>query len=123
MNAIKQEKNITLYASCRAFDVETKDSRITKVFIRNIETNQEMVLTAPLFADCTGDANLGFMASAEYRSGREARSEYNEPTAPVQADKMTMGASYNGIQKKIHRVRFSLILIMVWNLMKRVPKR
>ena len=93
MNAIKQEKNITLYASCRAFDVETKDSRITKVFIRNIETNQEMALTAPLFADCTGDANLGFMASAEYRSGREARSEYNEPTAPVQADKMTMGAS------------------------------
>lgn len=93
MDAIKQEKNITLYASCRAFDAETNGNRIVKVLIRNIETNQEMALSAPLFADCTGDANLGFMVHAEYRLGREARSEYNEPTAPIHADKMTMGAS------------------------------
>ncbi|MCC8172748.1 MAG: FAD-dependent oxidoreductase [Parabacteroides sp.] len=93
MEAVKNEKNITLYASCRAFDAEMEGNRISKVFIRNIETNREMALVAPLFADCTGDANLGFMVKAEYRSGREARSEYNEETAPLQADGMTMGAS------------------------------
>lgn len=93
MNAIMQEKNITLFASSRAFDAEMSGNRITKVFIRNIETNRETALVAPLFADCTGDANLGFMIKAEYRSGREARAEYNERTAPLKADKMTMGAS------------------------------
>lgn len=91
--AIEQEENITLYASCRAFDAEKEGNRITKVFIRHIETNCETALAAPLFADCTGDANLGYMVCAAYRSGREAKSEYNEPTAPCQADKMTMGAS------------------------------
>lgn len=93
MEAVKKEKNITLFASYRAFDAETEGNRITKIYIRNIETNKEMALSAPLFADCTGDANLGAMVNAEYRIGRESKAEFNEPTAPEKADKMTMGAS------------------------------
>ena len=93
LNIIKNEKNITLYYSYRAFAAEKKGSKITKVFIRNIETNQEIALAAPIFADCTGDANLGYMVGAEYKIGRESKSEYNEQTAPLIADSLTMGAS------------------------------
>lgn len=46
-----------------------------------------MALSAPLFADCTGDANLGAMVNAEYRIGRESKAEFNEPTAPEKQTK------------------------------------
>jgi hypothetical protein len=55
-----------------------------------------------VFADCTGDGSIGMAAGAEYRHGREGRSEFNEPTAPEKADSMTMGSSvqwYSNEQK------------------------
>ena len=54
-----------------------------------IETRFE----APLFIDCTGDGLIGAQAGATYRIGREARSEYNEPWAPLEADDELLGSS------------------------------
>jgi hypothetical protein len=54
-----------------------------------IETRFE----APIFIDCTGDGLIGAQAGATYRIGREARSEYNEPWAPVEADDELLGSS------------------------------
>lgn len=48
---------------------------------------------APVFADCTGDGNVGFMAGADFSIGRESRAAYNEAGAPEVADSLTMGAS------------------------------
>ena len=48
---------------------------------------------APLFADCTGDGNIGFLAGADYRMGREGRMDFGESLAPEKADSLTMGAS------------------------------
>ena len=87
------EPNITLYASCRATAVEMEGTRIRRVIIQHIERGEEMALAAPLFADCTGDGTIGYLAGADYRMGRESESEFAEPTAPQQADAMTMGAS------------------------------
>jgi hypothetical protein len=36
---------------------------------------------------------IGYLAGAEYMSGRESRDEFNEPTAPEVADNLTMGIS------------------------------
>jgi hypothetical protein len=93
MEMVLAEENISLFASYRAFAVKTEGSRITEVHARHIETSEELAFPAPLFADCTGDGTIGFLAGADYAMGREGRDEFGEPTAPEVADKMTMGSS------------------------------
>jgi hypothetical protein len=93
MEMVLAEDNISLFTSYRAYDVKTKGSRITEVYARHIETSEELAFTAPLFADCTGDGTIGYLAGADYAMGREGRDEFGEPTAPKEADDMTMGAS------------------------------
>ena len=93
MEIVKNEKNITLFVNCHATKVEMKGGRILSVIAQNIEIGKELKFDSPLFADCTGDGTLGYLAGADYRMGRESREEYGESTAPQMADKMTMGAS------------------------------
>ena len=95
---VSAEKNLTLYLSTRMIAVETVknvDDSITikSVVGKNIETGKETKFIGTTFADCTGDANLGFLAGAEWRQGRESKAETGEKTAPETNDKMTMGAS------------------------------
>lgn len=90
---IAEEENITLFANYRAIAVEMKDKKIDAIIIKHIETGEERMIKAPLFSDCTGDGTIGYLAGADYRMGREAKSEYGEELAPEKADKMTMGAS------------------------------
>ena len=90
---IAAEKNVTLFASCRAVAVTKEGDRIGSVVIQNIETGEQTRLEAPLFSDCTGDGTIGFLAGADYRMGRESRDEFGETLAPETADRMTMGSS------------------------------
>ncbi len=93
MEMVLAEENITLFTNFRAYAVKTEGSRITEVHARNTETSKELSFTAPLFADCTGDGTIGFLAGADFAMGREGKDEFHEPTAPEKADKMTMGSS------------------------------
>ena len=93
MQMVEAEENILLFTNWRAFAVKTEGSTIKEVYARHIETAQELSFTAPLFADCTGDGTVGFLAGADYAMGREAKKEFGEATAPEIPDKMTMGAS------------------------------
>ncbi len=93
LEMVNAEENISLFLNCQAYDVEMEGSKITKVYAKNIETSEELTFSAPLFADCTGDGTIGYLAGADYTQGRESKSEYNEPTAPDVADDMTMGSS------------------------------
>lgn len=56
-------------------------------------TGKTVRLKAACFADCTGDGNLGAMAGADFRVGRESRAETGEPRAPEVADSLVMGTS------------------------------
>lgn len=49
-------------------------------------------IEAKFFADCSGDSVLR-TCGAEFRWGREARHEFDEPAAPEVADRKTMGNS------------------------------
>ncbi|MDP4209130.1 MAG: FAD-dependent oxidoreductase [Bacteroidota bacterium] len=93
LEAVKNEKNITLFLNCRANAVKMNGTSIAAVIATNTETSKESIFTAPLFADCTGDGTIGALAGADFMMGRESRGEFNEPTAPEKGDKMTMGAS------------------------------
>ena len=93
LQAVLNEPNITLFLNYHANAVEMDGNRITKVFAENLETGEKRGFAAPLFADCTGDGTIGFLAGAEYMTGRESRATFHEPTAPEEADNLTMGIS------------------------------
>lgn len=90
---IANEKNITLFANYRAVSVKMNGDKIESIVIKQVETGEEKCLKAPVFSDCTGDGTIGYLAGADYTSGRESREEFGEELAPETADKMTMGAS------------------------------
>lgn len=90
---IKAEENVTYFPSFRATKVKTADSRISQIVIENIESAEEIILSAPVFADCTGDGTIGFLAGADFHMGREARDEFEESLAPETADSIVMGTS------------------------------
>lgn len=92
-DAVAGEKNISLFLNYRAFAVAKNGNKITSVTAIHIENSNELSFSAPLFADCTGDATIGALAGADFMMGRESKSEFNEVTAPDHKDKMTMGSS------------------------------
>lgn len=93
LEVVSEEKNISLFLNYRAISIEKNGSVITAVIARHTENSKELRFSAPLFADCTGDGTIGILAGADFMSGREARNEFDEPTAPEVKDKMTMGSS------------------------------
>lgn len=93
MEAVRKEKNISLFLNCHANKVNMNDGKIESVQATNTETGQKLLFTAPLFADCTGDATIGVLAGAKYMTGRENSKEFGESTAPEEADNLTMGSS------------------------------
>ena len=97
---IESEPNVTLYASNRAVAVRKDGSKIAAVIIRNIETSKEILLEAPLFADCTGDGTVGYLAGADYRYGREGKAEFGESLAPDEPDNFVLGASVQWYSKE-----------------------
>jgi hypothetical protein len=93
LEVVLAEKNVSLFLSTHAHGVEMEGDRIVAVLARNIETNKEYRFRGTLFADCTGDGTLGYLAGADYRLGRESQSETGETMAPEEADDFTMGSS------------------------------
>ena len=93
LEAVLNEPNITLFLSKQAISAKTRGGKIRSIVVKDIFTSEETIIKGRLFADCTGDANLGFMAGADYRMGRESRAETGETQAPEKADSLTMGTS------------------------------
>jgi hypothetical protein len=93
LRVVKAEKNISLFLNTHAFGVEKNGDQITAVLAKDMRKSRELRFKASLFADCTGDATIGFLAGADYRMGREGRDLTAETLAPEKADKMAMGMS------------------------------
>ena len=93
LNAVLSEPNITLFLNKQVISAKTRGGKIRKVIAKDIATCEEIVLRGRLFADCTGDGNLGFLAGADWRMGRESKDETGEPHAPEKPDMLTMGTS------------------------------
>ena len=90
---VKRESNITSFLNCEAYDVQTKENRITQVTGRVTGSELTVVFRAKQFIDATGDSFIGAAAGAEFRMGREARSELNEGLAPEFSDTYTQGTT------------------------------
>lgn len=89
----RNEQNIELLLNCSCFDCTMDENRITSVRGWQMTTQTFHEVRARIFADCSGDSVLAPLTGAEFRVGREARSEFGESIAPEQADRRTMGMS------------------------------
>ena len=90
---IVSEPNITLLLETTLYSATVKDGLITEAMARCDKSEHLYRIRAKMFCDSTGDSRLALEAGADMRSGREARHEYNEPLAPVEADNGTLGSS------------------------------
>ena len=90
---VVSEPNITLLLDSVVFGAGTRDGRIEQVSVRCDKTEHLYRVTPRICCDCTGDSRLALEAGADMRSGREARSDFGESLAPLQADHHTLGSS------------------------------
>lgn len=93
LQLILSEKNISLFLNTQVIEAHAKKGLIRSVVGKDNLSGEERIFQGTLFADCTGDGTLGWLAGADYRMGREGREETKESLAPQQADSLTMGAS------------------------------
>ena len=91
---VKREPKITLLLNshCCGVTMAAAD-RLGAVQVSRPGTEDLFTVRARQFIDCSGDGRLGAEAGAEYRVGREARSEFGESFAPEQPDRKTLGSS------------------------------
>lgn len=85
------QEGLTLLLNCSCLDARMDGRRIESVRGWQLTSYTYHTVTATVFIDCSGDAVLAPLTDAEYRVGREARSEYGESIAPEVADDRTMG--------------------------------
>lgn len=91
---VRFQDNITMILNCSCLDAEMADDKTIKNITGwQLTTQQYHEVTAKIFADCSGDSILAPLTGAEFRWGREAKSEFNESIAPDEADGHTMGLS------------------------------
>jgi hypothetical protein len=90
---VEAEKNISIFLNYHVNNAVVTENRIISVKAVNIDNSSEVVLKAPLFADCTGDANLGFLAGADYREGSESKEQTGESRASESESNQVLGSS------------------------------
>lgn len=90
-DAVKKEKNLTVYLNTTMHRAESENGRVKKIECYQLTTERHFEITAGFFADCTGNGTLCAFADAKFRTGSEARIEYNEPHAPETANNKRMG--------------------------------
>lgn len=90
---IVSEPNITLLLETTLYRVEMKSGAIDRVWARCDKSEHLYQVKAQVYVDATGDSRLGLEAGAEFRTGRERRSEFNESLAPEKEDQETLGSS------------------------------
>ena len=88
---VKKEENLTLFLNTSMEDCECENGKISKIFAYQQTTETRWIINGKIFADCTGNGTLGYLSGAEYRIGSEAKSEFDEPHAPMEKNNERMG--------------------------------
>jgi len=66
MEIIKKEKGITLFIEERVIGVKHAGRQIASLITQHLKTGEQKEIKAALFADCTGDACVGYLAGADF---------------------------------------------------------
>lgn len=90
-DTIVSEPNIELFLNCSCLDGNTDGDKITDVTCWQLTTQTYHNIFADIFIDCSGDSVLAPISGAEFRFGRESKSETGEDLAHETGDNHTMG--------------------------------
>ncbi len=90
-----RDSGVLIYKNIQAFDVKVNNDNIVYVIGKSLLTGEEYRFEGTMFADCTGDGVVGYLAGADYLTGRESKEYAGEPNAPDQKDSKTMGITMN----------------------------
>ncbi|MCI9590397.1 MAG: FAD-dependent oxidoreductase [Lachnospiraceae bacterium] len=88
---VYMEENLTSYLNTNMDEAIVENGRIQKIICHQNSTETEINLSGKIFIDATGHGTLGVMAGAASRTGSESRAEFQEPTAPEEANQYTNG--------------------------------
>ena len=88
---LQMEPTASVFLEHRIVSAITEASRIVSVDTVEARGGYEHRFKGRVFIDTTGTAMLGVLAGAQTLFGREARSEFDEPYAPEEADDMHHG--------------------------------
>jgi hypothetical protein len=83
----------TIFTSCMTETTADGKKVIRSVSVIRHATEEAFVIKAKFFADCSGDGVLGAEAGADFRVGRESKSEFGESLALDKTDAHTLGSS------------------------------
>lgn len=93
---IMEEPNIRLFLGTAVYEVETEETdgkrRVVSATGFCSRAQKHYTFHSPLFVDASGDGIVAFKSGAEFRMGREAKSEYGEPKGREVADDGKMGS-------------------------------
>jgi hypothetical protein len=99
-DACLAEQNLIVYHGITIDDAKTEGFAADGYVNRIIEcsglqqgSETRHVFKAKVFVDGTGDGTIGALAGAEFRMGREARTEFGESIAPDVTDAYKLGSS------------------------------
>ena len=90
---VRFEENLELLLNCACCDAAAENGHIESVRGYQSTTQTWHEVRAAIFADCSGDSILAPLTGADFRVGREAKSEYGEEFGLERADAHTMGSS------------------------------
>ena len=90
---VRFEENIDLMLNCACCEAKAENGHIESVKGFQLTTYTWHEVRAKIFVDSSGDSILAPLVGAEYKVGREARSEYGEEFGLDVADNHTMGMS------------------------------
>ncbi|RAV04669.1 FAD-dependent oxidoreductase [Paenibacillus sp. YN15] len=91
LDMVEREPNIALFLNTTVYETGMDEGRIGWVEGLQLASERRFRFESAYFIDCSGDAVVGYQAGADFRWGREARSEFGESLAPETADRYTMG--------------------------------
>lgn len=89
---LRNEPNISLFLGTAVYDCDCENGKISRAYAVKPHTGEQLVFESPIFCDASGDGVLAYKSGADYRVGREARSEFDESLAPESADSHVMGS-------------------------------
>ncbi|XHR30493.1 MAG: FAD-dependent oxidoreductase [Chthoniobacteraceae bacterium] len=87
------QPNLTVFLNCACTGAEMDGDHIAAITAWQLTTQTWHKIHAKLFIDCSGDSILAPLTGADFRTGREARAEFNEDIEPHEGDLKTMGNS------------------------------
>lgn len=99
-----QTPNLSFHVNTDITGVEMQGPRQIAAVVGRVQNAEtELTIAGDIFLDCTGDGVVAHLAGCEWRMGTEAREEFNEPHAPLQASNDVMGNSIHFKTKNMGR--------------------